>query len=88
MSDRMTSCTPRDKSIRPPISGVADHGRQGRAKMIAFFRSYYEHQKAEADAALALTDDELIVETYVGSIVRRGATEVTDTAAGGSGRCR
>lgn len=72
MSDRMTDCAPRGGG-----PGLADFGRRTRAEMIAQYRAYYEHQKAEAEGALAVPDEDLMVTTYVGAIVMKDRKEVT-----------
>ena len=57
--------------------GVQDYGRKTRAEMVAQYRAHFEHQRAEAEAALAVADDDLVVETYLGSLVMRDRREVT-----------
>lgn len=60
MSERMTGIS------APGISGIAESGRKTRAEMIPLFRTYYEQQRVEAEKALALSDEDLVVETYLG----------------------
>lgn len=83
MSKRMTSVGPRYGRLAVPEdlpwpSGVERHGRKTRAEMLAAFRAHYGRQKAEAELALNLSDDELIVETYLGTYVMRDCQEVTE----------
>lgn len=75
MSDRCTSCRPVDRDVN--VVGIADNGLRTREEMIRFFRTYYEQQRDEAELALSLTDDELVVETYLGPIVMRNRRVVT-----------
>jgi hypothetical protein len=79
MSERETSIRPRDPEVdRGNLRGmaIAEWGRVGRAEMIERYRAYHQRRKANAEAALALTDDELIVETYRGPYARKGLKEV------------
>lgn len=76
MSERMTAVGPRERI--PGVSGPARIGRKSRAEMLADFRRYHETRAETARIALALTDDELIVETYLGLYAQRGKTEVTE----------
>jgi hypothetical protein len=46
--------------------------------MIEQFRRHYRAQMAKAEYALSLTDDELIVETYVGPWAMKNKREVVD----------
>lgn len=46
--------------------------------MIDRFRRHYKRSLAEAEAALALTDDELAVRTYLGLYAMRNIEEVTE----------
>lgn len=71
MGERYTSAS------APGCSGIADPGRKSRAQMIAEFRIFYEFQRAEAEHALSLSDDEITVETYVGAYVQRRKEVVT-----------
>jgi hypothetical protein len=81
MSDRMTSISPlrglRTESGRV-IPGQSVYGRSTRAEMIEMFRQFYQQQLEEAQAALALTDDQLVVKTYVGAWARKGEQVVTE----------
>ena len=76
MSDRMTSVHPRTRV--PGISGIAHYGRETRADMLVAYRKHYQRQLEQAEAALALTDEELIVTTYVGVWAQRNEKEVTE----------
>lgn len=82
MSDRMTSIGPRPQGHRTAsgkvIPGVSSYGLKTHAEMIEIFRSRYRQQLEEAQAALALTDDQLIAKTYVGPFARKGEREVTE----------
>lgn len=78
MSERMTHVGARKVEDRPKIPGIETYGRHTRTEMIRRFRDYYERQLRDARSALALTDDELIVTTYLGSYAQRGKTEVTE----------
>lgn len=73
MSDRMTG-------VRPRAGGAsyALWGRESRADAIEAYRKFYRHQLAEAAAALAWKDDELLVETYLGSWAQKDRKEVTE----------
>ncbi len=80
MSDRLTSCGPRDCAAAWRGHGVgwSEYGLQTRAAMIEQFRRHYRAQMAKAEYALSLTDDELIVETYVGPWAMKNKREVVD----------
>ncbi len=80
MSERMTSIRPKGRVTvgRGAVSGTAAYGRHSRAEMIADYRAYYRWQADEAAAALAVVDDDLIVETYTGFYARRNVEEVTE----------
>ena len=65
MSDRMTSAS------APGVAPVADYGRKTRAEMIEAYRTYYRHVKQEAERALAVHDEQIIVETYLGPQARK-----------------
>lgn len=81
MSELMTHVGPRDKDAIPhPImgTGISAYGRHARTEMITRFRDYHQKNLERAQAALALTDDELIVTIYRGSYAQRGKTEVTE----------
>lgn len=72
MADRMTS-------IRLPGSkhvGIADYGRKTPEEMIRLLRMHAEHQKAIADAILAASDADFLIETYTGVYVQRDRTTV------------
>jgi hypothetical protein len=60
MSERMTAVS------GPGVTGVMDYGRRTRAEMLAQYRAHYEGQRAEAERALAMPDDVLTVETFLG----------------------
>lgn len=78
MSERMTAChAPGIKG-----AGIADWGRKTHAEMVAMYRAYYRHQRAEAEAALAVPDSELVVETYLGPYAQRNREPVLPAAAG------
>jgi hypothetical protein len=68
MSDRMTSVHLPGLNAG---SGLADWGRKTPAEMISLIREHAAHQKQQAEAILAASDDEFRVETYVGVYVRR-----------------
>lgn len=76
MSDRMTGIRPRQKT--PGVGGMHAYGRKSRAEMLADFRSYHANQLEHARTALALSDDDLIVETFLGTYAQRSKTEVTE----------
>lgn len=78
MSERMTHVGARDIGDRPRIQGIEAYGRHTRAEMIRRFRDYHERNLREAQAALALTDDQLIVTTYRGTYAQKGIQEVTE----------
>jgi hypothetical protein len=81
MSERETSIRPRDREKIDPGNlrgmAIAEYGRVSRVEMIQRYRDYHQRRKANAEAALALHDDELIVETYRGPYARKGLEEVT-----------
>jgi hypothetical protein len=81
MSERMTHVGPRDRTKIPhPTLGVGleAYGRHDRPEMIRRLREFHQAYLEQAQAVLALTDDELIVTTYLGSYAQRGKTEVTE----------
>jgi hypothetical protein len=81
MSTRETSISPKPGHRTEGgqvIPGIAEHGRKTRAEMIELFRRRYRQQLEEAQAALALTDDDLIVRTYVGAWARKNEQVVTE----------
>ena len=51
--------------------GWQEYGRQTREHMIARFRRNAQIAKEEAERILAATDDEFVVETYLGPIAMR-----------------
>ncbi|WP_025157258.1 hypothetical protein [Leifsonia aquatica] len=59
-------------------AGLMDYGRKTRAEMIAALRKGAERDKARADAILAASDEEFVVETHTGVLVRRNVQEVVD----------
>ena len=67
MSERMTSAS----APRHGVVGIAEWGRVTRPEMVSRFRASYAAQKAEAERAPVLPDDEIVVETYVGVNVQR-----------------
>lgn len=79
MSDRMTSIRPRTADPGN-LKGMAISawGRVSRAEMIERFRDYHLRQIANSYEALALHDDQLIVETYLGPYAQRNREEVTE----------
>lgn len=81
MSDRMTSIQPKyGQNARPepwPI-GIENYGRKTRTEMLTAWREHYEHQKQQAELALDLADDELVVHTFLGSFAQRNKVEVTE----------
>lgn len=74
MPERMTTCRPREDHS----PAIMDWGRVSRAEMIERYRAHYRWQADEAARALALSDDDLIVETHLGVNVRRSVEEVRD----------
>lgn len=62
MSDRMTSAS----AYAHGVSGVADYGRKTRAEMLQRYRDYYRRQIEEAEKALAVPEDEIVTETFLG----------------------
>lgn len=80
MTSRMTGIRPRN--IRPEWIGrgvgFQMYGRKTRAELIRRYRQHYLNQAAEAEYALSLSDDELIVETYLGPMAQNDPQEVTD----------
>jgi hypothetical protein len=72
VSERMT-----DISAGDGTPGYMDYGRKSRAEMIAAYRRVYEHQRAEAERALAVPDDELVVTTFLGVHVQRNREVVS-----------
>jgi len=79
MSERMTSIHPR-KDVEGDTFGMgyANYGRKTRTEMIEKFREYFENQRAQAELALSLTDDQLVVHTYLGPYAMRNREEVTE----------
>lgn len=81
MSERMTHIGPRDRTTVPHPTlgmGMEAYGRHNRAEMIDRFRKMHQARLEQAQAMLALTDDDLIVTTYRGTYAQRGRTEVTE----------
>lgn len=82
MADRITNVGPRKGHGRTAeneiIGTLGTHGRESRPEMIRRFREHYTKQLSIAQAALALTDDQLIVETYTGVWAQNGRKEVTE----------
>lgn len=77
----MTRVRPRNRNHAPVglrNGGVVNPGRHTRAEMIAEYRSYYQWTLEQAQAAIAVADDDLIVETYLGPWALKNMTEVTD----------
>jgi hypothetical protein len=75
VSERMTSI------FLPSLglgSGFADWGRKTRPDMIARMRRHAQIQKEEAERILAASDEEFVVETYVGVHVRNKLEVVTE----------
>jgi len=72
MTERFTDC-----SAPGTTAGVADYGRKTRPEMIAQYRAFFEHQRDEAERALAVPDEDLVVTTYLGSFVRKNRQVVT-----------
>jgi len=74
MSERMTGIQgPKGSGV-----GLEDYGRKTRPEMLATYRRYYQHQLEQAQTALALTDDQLTVTTYLGSWAGRNPQVVTE----------
>lgn len=72
MAERTTDCS------APGVSaGIAEYGRKTRPEMIARFREHFQHQLAEAQRALAVPDDQLVVSTGRGSFAKN-RQEVTE----------
>ena len=57
-------------------SGLQDWGRRTHAEMVSLYRAYHERQLAESQAALAVPDGELVVETYLGPYAQRNRERV------------
>lgn len=74
MSARFTSCT----TQIPGIPNPTEHGRKTRAESIANYRRHFEKQLAQAQTALAVPDEDLVVTTYLGSYAHRNPKVVTD----------
>jgi hypothetical protein len=72
MSDRMT------EAHAPGGFGIAAYGRKTRAEMLAKYRKHYEFQLRKAAEALAKTDEEIVVSTYVGPWARTNEKVVTE----------
>lgn len=72
MSERMTDISGGDGT-----PGYMDYGRKSRAEMIASYRRIYQHQLEEAQRALAVPDDELVVTTFLGVHVQRNREVVS-----------
>lgn len=73
MSDRFT------EAYTPDFQhGFASRGRLTRAEAIQAFREHFEHVRADADAALAVPDEDLVVETYLGLHTRRRREDVKE----------
>ncbi|WP_269939046.1 hypothetical protein [Arthrobacter sp. HY1533] len=72
MSDRMT------EAHAAGGYGIATYGRKTRPEMIAKYRAHYEFQLRKATEALAKTDDEIVVSTYVGPWARTNEKVVTE----------
>lgn len=73
MSDRMTECRVKK---RPLLPAYAIWGRHSRKRAIAEYRAFYQTQRAQAEAALGIPDDELEVVTYIGPHARRNVEVV------------
>ncbi|MCJ8053826.1 hypothetical protein GB928_018375 [Shinella curvata] len=77
MAERMTS-------IRLPGSkhvGLADWGRKSREEMIKMIRDHAADQRSMADAILAASDDDFLVETYTGVHVHRNREVIHPASA-------
>jgi hypothetical protein len=77
VSQRHTTILPR-REAGTKVFGLSVYGRKTRADMLAYWRRHYQRQLEEAQAALALTDDQLIVKTYVGAFAQKNVQEVTE----------
>lgn len=64
MSERYTEIRPKHRKIL--VAGVVVNGRVSRKDMISEFRKHYRRSLREAARALELSDDDLIVKTYLG----------------------
>lgn len=78
MSDRMTSIRPTDQERRAQGIGLQYYGLRTRAEMLKQFRAMYERELEKAQYALSLSDDELIVETFVGPWAQKHRKVVED----------
>lgn len=70
MSDRVTRVT------GPSGAGLDLWGRATRAGAIAEYRKHYARELAQAAAALDASDDELIVETFLGPYAQKNRETV------------
>lgn len=61
MSDRMT-----EASVPGVAVGIAEWGRLTRPQMIARYRDHYQRQLADAQKALDVADEDILVRTYLG----------------------
>jgi len=61
-----------------PLNGFQDRGRQNRAEMISEFRRMAAIAKQQAEAILAASDEDFVVETYLGSVVTRNREPVIE----------
>lgn len=73
MSDRMTSVHAPGRN-----HGFASWGRLTRAEAIAEWRQHYEGLRDAAAEALAVADEDLIVETYLGPNAMKNREEVKE----------
>ena len=82
MSDRLTDVGPRQGVLGPDgkqlRAGIADYGRRTRAEMIEQYRRHYQRKLDDAQAALAVPDEDLEVVTYLGLYARRKLEVVTE----------
>lgn len=52
-------------------AGFQSHGRKTRAEMTAAYRDYYAREAARAEKALSVPDEDLVVETFVGTFATK-----------------
>lgn len=66
MSERCT-----DVSSGPGTPGLMDLGRKTRAEMVGQYYAYYQRQREQAERALAVRSEDLVVTTFLGPVVMR-----------------
>jgi hypothetical protein len=75
MSDRMTSARVADAPFG--TLAIGEWGRRTRPEMIAKLRESAQRQKESAERVLSATDEEIIVETYLGPHSQRNLQVVS-----------